>query len=56
MFFDKDGQLRITFHSHQSQTTIHPRIMHISTVSFKQEGGQEIMTIDPGFFTPELEK
>jgi beta-xylosidase len=55
MFTDKEGQLCITFHSHQSQKTIHPRIMHISTVRFKQEDGKEIMTIDPAFFTPALE-
>ena len=56
MFTDKDGKLRIVFHSHNTQTRIHPRIMHISTVGFKQENGKEIMTIDPVFFTPVLDK
>ncbi len=52
MFTDKDGKMRIVFHSHNTPTKIHPRIMHISTVSFKQEDGKEIMTIDPNFLTP----
>ena len=55
MFTDKEGKLRIVFHSHHSKTQIHPRIMHISTVNFKKEDGKEIMTIDPDFFTPVLE-
>ena len=55
LFTDKDGKLRIVFHSHHSRTQIHPRIMHISTVSFLQKEGKEIMTIDPDYFTPVLE-
>jgi beta-xylosidase len=54
MFTDKDGKLRIVFHSHHSKTAIHPRIMHISTVNFKQENGKEVMTIDPDYITPIL--
>ena len=54
MFTDKDGTLRVVFHSHNSKTSIHPRVMHISTVGFKQEGGKEVMVIDPDFFTPVL--
>jgi beta-xylosidase len=56
MFTDKEGKLRIVFHSHHSKTKVHPRIMHISTVHFKQEGDQEIMTIDPNYFTPRFEQ
>jgi len=56
MFTDKDGRLRIVFHSHHSTTKIHPRVMHISTVNFKQKDGKEVMTIAPDFFTPVLEK
>jgi len=52
MFTDKDGKMRIVFHSHNSKTRIHPRITHISTVNFEQENNKEIMTIDPKFFTP----
>jgi len=50
MFRDKDGALRIVFHSHNSKTEIHPRLMHISSVSF--DNG--LMVIDPNYFTPEL--
>ena len=55
MFTGKDGKLRIVFHSHNSKTKIHPRVMHISTVSFRKEDGKEIMIIDPDSFTPVLE-
>jgi GH43 family beta-xylosidase len=54
MFTDKDGKLRIVFHSHYSKTSIHPRVMHISAVNFIQENGKEIMTIDPNYITPVL--
>lgn len=54
MFTDKEGKLRIVFHAHNSQTKIHPRIMHISTVSFEKSGGQEIMVIDKKYITPTL--
>jgi GH43 family beta-xylosidase len=56
MFTDKEGKLHIVFHSHFSKTQIHPRIMHISTVNFKQENGKEIMSIDPNYITPGKEK
>ena len=56
MFTDKEGKLRIVFHSHNSKTKIHPRIMHISTVNFKQENGKEIMTVDPNYFTPVIDQ
>jgi hypothetical protein len=52
MFTDKEGKLRIVFHSHYSKTSIHPRIMHISTVNFVEENGKEVMRIDPDYFTP----
>jgi beta-xylosidase len=54
MFTDKEGKLRIVFHSHFSQTKIHPRIMHISTVSFREEDGKDVMVIDPAYITPVL--
>ncbi|MBD5224771.1 MAG: family 43 glycosylhydrolase [Bacteroidales bacterium] len=37
MFRDKDGQLRIVFHAHNSPGTVHPREMYISTVSFTDD-------------------
>ena len=52
MFTDKEGNLRIVFHAHNHDGKIHPRHMYISTVHFKQENGQEIMTIDKNFITP----
>jgi len=52
MFTDKDGVLRIVFHSHQSEAKIHPRIMHISTVTFTEENGETVMKIDTDYHTP----
>ena len=54
MFTDKEGNLRIVFHSHNSSENIHPRIMHISKVTFRDQGGKNIMVIDPEFITPTL--
>jgi beta-xylosidase len=56
MFTDKTGDLRIVFHSHQSKTAIHPRVMHISSVTFETKDGMEIMKIDTNYFTPQLIK
>ena len=56
MFIDKEGKMRISFHSHFSKTKIHPRIMHISNVYFKEEDGKEIMAIDNNFLTPVVKK
>ncbi len=55
MFTDKDGQLRIVFHAHNSKTKIHPRHMYISTVKFENVSGIEKMVIDENFSTPILE-
>lgn len=33
-FTDKDGQLRIVFHAHDSRKSIHPRNMYIGTLEF----------------------
>ncbi len=54
MFVDKAGDLRIVFHAHNSQTAIHPRTMHISTVSFVDIAGETIMQIDQDYLTPVL--
>lgn len=54
MFTDKDGKLRIVFHAHNSTTKIHPRHMYISTVSFENKGGKEVMVIDKNFIVPTL--
>lgn len=50
MFTDKNGQLRIVFHAHNSEEKIHPRHMYISAVSFEEE----IMVIDENYITPVL--
>jgi beta-xylosidase len=54
MFTDKEGQLRIVFHSHQSRWAVQPRVMHISKVTFEEKDGLEIMKIDPDYLTPQL--
>lgn len=56
MFTDKDGNRRIVFHAHNSKERIHPRHMYISTVSFENRDGQEVMVIDENYMTPELKK
>ena len=56
MFKDKNEQLRIVFHSHNSKTKIHPRTMHIGTVYFKNENGKEVMKIADDIITPTLLK
>lgn len=54
MFTDKDGNLRIVFHAHNSQEKIHPRNMYIGTVIFEQDGDTEAMTIAPEYITARL--
>ncbi len=54
LFTDKKGELRIVFHAHHSQTSIHPRAMYISTVRFQKEGNKTVMVIDPAYETPVL--
>ncbi|MFY9152288.1 MAG: glycoside hydrolase family 43 protein [Prolixibacteraceae bacterium] len=54
MFTGKDGKLRIVFHAHNSKTQIHPRHMYISSVSFENKDGKEIMVIDKNYITPVL--
>ena len=56
IFQDKDGQLRIVYHSHWSKTSIHPRTMHIGKVSFENVGGVDRMRISKEFFTPEQKR
>lgn len=54
MFTDKEGQLRIVFHAHNSNQNIHPRHMYISSVSFETISDNEIMVIDQNYLTPLL--
>ena len=52
MFTDKEGNLRIVFHAHNSKTQIHPRQMYISKVSFENVNGTDVMVIDKNYSTP----
>ena len=52
MFTDKEGKLRIVFHAHNSTTTIHPRYMYISSVSFENKGGKDVMVVDKNYSIP----
>lgn len=54
MFTDKNGNLRIVFHAHHSTEEIHPRLMYISSVSFKSKEGPDIMVINKNYMTPKL--
>jgi GH43 family beta-xylosidase len=56
MFSDKEGNLRIVFHAHNSKTKIHPRHMYISNVSFENKDGREVMVIDENYLTPVLKE
>lgn len=56
MFTDKQDKLRIVFHAHNSTDKIHPRQMYISTVSFENKDGREIMVIDEHYSTPVQEE
>ncbi|WP_303919059.1 glycoside hydrolase family 43 protein [Draconibacterium sediminis] len=56
MFWDKNGDLRIVFHSHNSNTKIHPRLMHIGRVNFENVNGEEVMQIGDDILTPVLKE
>jgi beta-xylosidase len=55
MFTDKDGNLRIVFHAHNSTSQIHPRHMFISSVTFEDKDGEKIMVIDENYMIPRLD-
>ena len=44
-FYDKEGLLRIVFHAHDSEESIHPRRMYIGTAQFR--GTSLVMLSDP---------
>lgn len=54
MFTDKDGNLKIVFHAHNSASAIHPRNMYISSVYFQNVNGKEVMVIDKNYITAYL--
>ncbi len=56
MFKDKEGEWRIVFHAHQSESAIHPRNMFISKVGFKNVNGVDELYIDQKYIIPLLVK
>ncbi|WP_255491014.1 hypothetical protein [Dysgonomonas sp. 520] len=53
IFKDKDGNLKIVFHAHYDATTVEPRFMHISDVSFTNDN-PAVMVVSNDYFTPGL--
>ncbi|MBP5320557.1 MAG: glycoside hydrolase family 43 protein [Kiritimatiellae bacterium] len=52
MFRDKNGNLKIVFHAHNSTTSVQPRRMYIADVSFRDRpDGEPEMVIDKRFIT-----
>lgn len=49
LFTDKDGQLRIVFHAHDSESSIHPRRMYIGNVNV---ASRRITVTDDAFLRP----
>ncbi|MDR0810838.1 MAG: glycoside hydrolase family 43 protein [Paludibacter sp.] len=54
LFTDKDGQLRIVFHSHNSKQNVSPRLMHIGTLRFVEQEGKTIINIDKNYISPKI--
>jgi beta-xylosidase len=54
IFNDKNGQMRIVFHAHSSDITIHPRHMYISNLNFKDIEGTEVLFVDDEYITPKI--
>ncbi|MDD2327049.1 MAG: glycoside hydrolase family 43 protein [bacterium] len=52
LFRDKEGEWKIVFHAHQSNTEIHPRNMYISSVTFRNVDGVDQLYIDPDYEIP----
>ena len=55
-FTDKAGKLRIVFHAHKDKSSIHPRAMYISDVSFEKVDGVDRMRISKDYMTPKIVK
>lgn len=52
LFTDKKGRRRIVFHAHHSETSIHPRSMHIGRYGFRKVKGHYKLYIDQAYETP----
>ncbi|PRY97333.1 glycoside hydrolase family 43 protein [Marinilabilia salmonicolor] len=56
MFYDKAGNLRIVFHAHKDNQSIHPRNMYIGSVEFKsRENDVDVMVVGDDYLTPVLD-
>jgi arabinan endo-1,5-alpha-L-arabinosidase len=58
LFTDKNGQLRVAFHAHKSDTAIHPREMYITAAQFVPDTatGRDLLSISPDFRTTYVKK
>lgn len=52
LFRDREGQLRIVFHAHNSTARIHPRLAYIGTARFR---GRRLSITDDALILPRLE-
>ena len=50
LFDDKDGNLKMAFHAHNSQTSIHPRRTYIADMKFTDDGVLQV--VDGTMITP----
>src|SRR5690606_23615779 len=55
MFKDKSGQLKVVFHAHHDEDSIHPRAMYIADVSFIDDA-IPVMKISEDILRPKLTK
>jgi GH43 family beta-xylosidase len=56
LFTDKEGQLRMAFHAHHSETEVNPREMYTSSVSFVPGSRRDVLTVSseyqPAYIKP----
>lgn len=44
-FYDRDGQLRIVFHAHNSRDKVHPRCMYIAKIGFTDKKDKDKLVV-----------
>jgi len=49
LFTDKEGQLRMAFHAHHSETEVNPREMYTTSVSFVPGSRRDVLTVSPEY-------
>jgi len=52
MFKDKEGNWKIVFHAHQSDSAIHPRKMFITSIVFRSVNRLDELYIDSNYEVP----